>query len=231
MKKEIEITVPKDFSAVTLKQYLKIQDDLKNYEDDKEAQDAFLLFNLCKLTPELTNKLDKNTLDSIKNDLNTLLNNQEYPLQKIVKIDEKEYGFEPNLSNLAYGAYLDISKFETLSIDKNWSTIMAILYREVTNKKGALYEIAGYKGVEPWDEDRWMDVTMDIHFGCFFFFKTIYLDLLNDILNSSKEQVLKGETQHPYIQRIFQESGKVINQWQSLHKKTYSIFPTSYKDR
>lgn len=221
MKKEIEITVPKDFSAVTLKQYLKIQDDLKNYEDDKEAQDAFLLFNLCGLTPDITSKLDIETLGSIKNDLYGLLNNQDYELQKKVKIEDIEYGFEPNLSEMAYGAYLDLSKFETISIDKNWSTIMAILYRPVTTKRGALYEIEGYKGVEPWDEDRWLDVTMDIHFGAFFFFNRTYKDLLNGILNYSKEQLSKEETPHPYIKRILEQSGEVIKALQSSQGKIF----------
>ena len=34
---------------------------------------------------------------------------------------------------------------------------------------GILYEIEKYKGADPWEEDKWLDVTMDFHFGCFFF--------------------------------------------------------------
>lgn len=230
MKKEISITVPNDFSAVTLKQYLRIQNDLDNYSDDKEAQDAFLLWNLCKLTPDITNKLDVNTLESIKNDLYKLLNNQEYDLQKIITIGDTKYGFEPNLSNLAYGAYLDISKFETLSIDKNWSYVMSVLYRKVTQTRGALYDIEPYKGVEEDDEDKWLDVTMDIHFGCFFFFNRILKDLLNGILNYSRDQVLTQETHHPYIKQIFQQSGEVINRLQSLQETTFSILTPSSKN-
>ena len=219
MKKEVKLVVPNDYSAVTLKKYLRIQEDLKNYEDDKEAQTAFLLFHLCGLTPEVTSKLDINTLSSIKSDLNKLLSKQDYPLQRIVKIDGVEYGFEPNLGDMPYGAYLDLSKHETLSIDKNWSTIMSILYRPVTNKVGALYEIESYKGVTEEMEDKWLETSMDIHFSTFFFFNRTYKDLLNAILKSSKEEVLKQETPHPHIQQIFQESGEAINQLQSLQEK------------
>ena len=42
MKKEIEITVPTDYSAVSLKKYLKIQEDLETYKDDKEAEEIWL---------------------------------------------------------------------------------------------------------------------------------------------------------------------------------------------
>lgn len=218
MKKEIQIVVPNDYSAVSLKKYLRIQDDLETYKDDKEAQDAFLLWNLCGITPQIINGLDVDTISKIKSDLNKLLNFQEYELQRIIKIGDVEYGFEPNLANMAYGAYLDISKFETLSIDKNWSTIMNILYRPISKKRGALYEIETYTG-NATDEDKWLDVTMDVHFGCFFFFNRIYKALVNDILKSLKEEALKGETQHPHIQQILHESGEAIKALQSLQEK------------
>lgn len=219
MRKEVSITVPKDYSAVTLKKYLRLQEDLKNYEDDGDAQTAFLLFHLCGLTPEVTSKLDITTLTNIKLDLNNLINKQDYELQRIIKIKDKEYGFEPNLGDMAYGAYLDLSKYETLSIDKNWPTIMSILYRPVTQKRGALYEIEPYQGVTEEMEDMWYDVSMDVHFSTFFFFNRIYMDLLKGILKSSKEEVLKQETPHPHIQQIFQESGEAIKAFQSLQEK------------
>ena len=52
-----------------------------------ELLTLLLLFHLCGLTPEVTSKLDINTLSSIKSDLNKLLSKQDYPLQRIVKID------------------------------------------------------------------------------------------------------------------------------------------------
>lgn len=219
MKKEVKLVVPNDYSAVTLKKYLRLQDDLKNYEEDKDAQTAFLLFHLCGLTPEVTSKLDVNTLGNIKADLQKLLNKQDYDLQRIVKIDGVEYGFEPNLGDMPYGAYLDLSKFESLSIDKNWPTIMSILYRRVTQKMGALYEIESYSGVTEDMEEKWLDVSMDVHFSTFFFFNRTYKALLNDILKSSKEEVLKEVTPHPHIQQIFHESGEAIKALQSLQEK------------
>lgn len=222
MKKEIQIKVPNDYSAISLKKYLQLQEDLKNYEGESDAQTAFLLYHLCGLTPELTSKLDVTTLGNIKQDLDKLLKRQDFPLQRTIKFGDEEFGFVPNLSDIEYGAYLDLAKFETLTIDKNWPTIMSILYRPITSKRGALYDIKGYEGVKDDEKDKWMDVPMDFHFGTFFFFNRIYKDLLNGILKSLREEVSKQGMQHPHIQQILQESGKVINQLQSLQEKTFS---------
>ncbi len=126
MKKEIEIVVPTDYSAVSLKKYLKIQEDLETYKDDKEAQDAFLLYNIIGLTPEVIIKLDSDTITSIKDDLYKFLGKTDFELQKFVDIDGVKYGFEPNLSKMAYGAYLDLSSYQNIALDKNWASIMNI---------------------------------------------------------------------------------------------------------
>ncbi len=220
MKKEIKIKVPTDYSAINLKKYLRIQKDLDDYKDDEQAQDAFLLFNLCGITPEVARALDNDTVTSIKKDLYKLFNKQDYELQKLITIDGVEYGFEPNLSEMSYGAYLDLSKNESVSIDKDWGKSLSILYRKVVRKQGALYEIEPYNAKHILEPSKWLDVNMDFHFGCFFFFTRIYKDLLNDILKSSREQALKEETLSPHIKQLLDISGEVINQLQSSQERT-----------
>lgn len=220
MKKEIKITVPVDYSAIPLKKYLQIQQDLDNYKDDVEAQDAFLLYNLCNITPEIARKLDNDTVTKIKDDLYKLLNKQDYELQKFVTIDDVEYGFEPNLSEMAYGAYLDISKQGVVTIDKNWGKVLSILYRPVSSKRGALYEIEPYNPKNLIDEQKWLDVNMDFHFGTYFFFIHTLTDLQNATLKSLTEEALKLETLSPHIKQTLVQSGTLINQLQSSHKRT-----------
>jgi len=211
MKKEIKITVPTDYSAVSLKKYLKIQDDLETYKDDKEAQDAFLLYNIIGLTPEVIIKLDSDTITSIKDDLYKFLGKTDFQLQKFVTIDGVKYGFEPNLSKMAYGAYLDLSSYQNIGIDKNWASIMNILYRPVTDTRGALYSIETYSSDNKDNKDKWLDVPMDVHFGCFFFFNRISKELSKDTLKSLREQALEDPEVSPHIKRILQESGALIN--------------------
>lgn len=211
MKKEIEIVVPTDYSAVSLKKYLKIQEDLETYKDDKEAQDAFLLYNIIGLTPEVIIKLDSDTITSIKDDLYKFLGKTDFELQKFVTIDGVKYGFEPNLSKMAYGAYLDLSSYQNIALDKNWASIMNILYRPVTKTKGALYSIEPYSNDKQDNTDKWLDVNMDIHFGCFFFFNRILKELTKDTLKSLREEALEDPAVNLHTKRILQESGALIN--------------------
>lgn len=215
MKKQIEITVPNDFSAVTLKQYIQFQKDMDANEGDTEAQDAYLVYNLTGMTPDMVKELDAQTISGIRSDLTKLLGKTDYDIQRLITIDGVEYGFEPNLSQMPYGAYLDISSFNNIQLDDNWPTILSILYRPVTKKVGALYEIETYKAPEPWDDDKWWEVGMDFHFGCFFFFIRLYKDLVKGTLNSLKNQ----EGISPSIKSILEESGEAIQQLSNLQEK------------
>ena len=167
MKKEIKVEVPTSWEDITLRKYLALQDDIKAYEGDEEAITAALFNHLCAFDPKLISKLSVSSYNTLKSKLNHLINPADVPLTKFVKIDGKEYGFEPNLSEMAYGAYADISSYEVLQIDKNWPKIMNILFRPVKLKAHNLYQIEPYIGDDNWD--KWLDVDMSIHFGCWFF--------------------------------------------------------------
>ena len=80
---------------------------------------------------------------------------------------------------------------------------------------GVLYDIEKYKGADPFEEDKWLDVTMDFHFGCFFFFTRIYKDLLQGILSSLKAT---GEIPDS-MNKILQESGEAIQALSNLQMK------------
>lgn len=215
MKKQIEITVPHDFSAITLKQYIQFQKDMEANEGDTEAQDAFLVYNLTGMTPNMVKELDSGTISKIRTDLTKLLQKTDYDIQRLITIDGVEYGFEPNLSTMPYGAYLDIASFQNIQLNDDWPTILSILYRPITKKVGALYEIEKYKAPEPWDDDKWWEVGMDFHFGCFFFFIRLYKDLVKGTLNSLKNQ----EGISPNIKQILGESGEAIQQLSNLQEK------------
>ena len=207
MKKQLDIVVPQSWSAVNLENYLKLQKDLVAYgTDDEIAYVATLLYHLCGVEPGLIPKLPTNILTSIKTDLRGFMGDASYDLQRIIKVDGKEYGFEPNLSKMAYGAYLDITKYENITIDKNWNKIMSVLYRPVTSKTLNMYEIESYdsKKTQP---ELFDSVGMDVHFGTMFFFLRTLAELVNDTLNFSKEEEVP-----PAIKSILERNGEVIKQ-------------------
>jgi hypothetical protein len=209
MIKEITLTVPTDWSGVTLKKYLTLQKDMKNYGDDEEAQTALMLSHLCGLNAEYINSLSIEDYNTVRMALEGFITNTEYPLQKIIKIGDKEYGFEPNLSQMAYGAYVDISKFGELTIDDNWPKIMSILYRPIVSKKGDMYTVEAYKG--DIDEKLFLSVNMDVQFGALFFFVNLLTDLLSATL-----KYLKVTGLPPNIKLILEKSGEITKRLLNL---------------
>lgn len=191
MIKEVNISVPNDWSAVSLKDYLELQRDLETYKDDETAFIAVLFFRLCKVNPQMMQSMDTKSFMDIKEHLLQFINKQEYPLQPIIKIGGIEYGFEPNLAEMEYGAYLDITKFGDLTINKDWEKVMSILYRPLEKKSGKVYSIKKYDGNV--EGEIFRDVTMDIHFGVQHFFFNISTQLLNDTLKYLEKVEMKSE--------------------------------------
>jgi len=207
MKKEIQIVVPKDWSAITLRQYIELQKDLKAYEGESEALLAAMFYHLCGVTPDIMRKLDTETFLNIKGELEGFISQTDLPLVRSFEYDGIRYGIYPNLSKIEYGAYIDISKLVTKEMGEDWAKAMAILYRPITKQKGKLYSVANYTGEEEWD--WFLDLGMDIHWGAYYFFFYLSMELLSAIPNSMMKIV---EETLPNIKSILEENGVTIPQ-------------------
>jgi hypothetical protein len=215
MIKEIEISIPTSYGDISLKKWLELQKEIKNYEGNDEAISALLLYHLCGLEPGYLSGLSTDNYTEIKKELGAFLQKVELPLQRFITIDGKEYGFEPNLSKMSYGAYADVSKYNEITIDDNWPKIMNILYRPITHKKGELYSIEAYSGKT--DYEKFLNVPMDVHFGALFFLLNLQSSLLSSILKSSmeKEALLN-------IKQILQRNGAHMERLLNWQKTIYS---------
>ena len=205
MKKTIQIEVPTNWDSITLKTYLDLQKDLENYSDNEEAQTASMFHHLCKMDVSWVSKLSIQSYHTLREKLFQLVKPENVDLVRFVKIGGVEYGFEPNLSTMSYGAYSDITSFETLEINTNWAKVMNILYRPVKMKSGKLYQIEPYTPNDDWE--KWLDVSMEVHFGAWFFFINLRTDLLNAILNSTNHPTLP-----PNIKSTLEKNGNLIQQ-------------------
>jgi len=182
MKKTIKILMPETWADITLKQYLALQYDLEAYKDDEEAVMSFMMVHLCRLSVEEISGLSRTSYNELKQSILSFVNNTENELARFITIDGIEYGFEPNLANMSYGAYCDMTRYDSIAIDKNWPKIMNILYRPVDKKgMGETYSIQKY--ITNTNSDKWLDVTMDKHFGCFFLFVNSSMGVLNAARN------------------------------------------------
>jgi hypothetical protein len=211
---ELEIKIPTGWNDVSLKKYLELQKEIKNYEGNEDAITALMLVHLCDINPNLLDKIGIDGFKIIEEELNKFVNRTDLPLERIITIDNVEYGFEPNLSEMTYGAYVDITKYDTFTIDDNWAKIMSILYRPIAQKKGDNYKIQSYTGNI--DDTKWLEVPMDIHLGALFFFANLLRDLLNFTLNSLTEKELE-----PNMKLILEKNGKLIQRLSNLQEETF----------
>ena len=212
MQKTIKVEVLTEWKDVTLRKYLDMTKDMEAYNDDEKAMTALMLHHLAGIPYESINHIATDSYNKLKEKLSKFMKPEGLPLQQFVMIDGVEYGIEPNLSKMAYGAYADISKYDTVSVDKNWGKIMSILYRPVIKKeKLGLYQIKPYDGEI--DDTIWLDVSMDVHFGCLFFFINLQMDLMKDILKS-----LTGKELPPNINSILERSGEVMQRYLTSQK-------------
>jgi hypothetical protein len=216
-EKTFKAVIPQSWSEVTLEKYLKYRKTIDMYKDDDEDEgpDKSLLIALdilCEIPPTYLPSLSLDKIKLINDDLNSFMSKSDFELQRFITIDGIEYGFEPNLSEMSYGAYLDISKNDTIGMDKNWPKIMAILYRKVAkkelNKAGdtKYYEIENYTGKE--DDAPFLKTGMDVNFGCMFFF----INLSRDLLQSTMKSLMESEEIQPALSSIMGKNGEAIRQ-------------------
>lgn len=213
--KELVIKIPQSYGDIKLRKWLEVQKELENYKEDEEATTALLLYYLCDLDPIYLRNIAIDDYMMLKDELTRVMNPENLELQKIVEIDGVRYGFEPNLSEMAYGAFVDITKYDTFTIDKNWASIMSILYRPITKEKNGMYWIEKYNGKI--DSEKWLDVGMDIHMSTLFFFLNLSTDLLKGILKSMKEEDIPLQ-----LKKTLERSGDIIAQSMIWPMGTYS---------
>lgn len=205
MKQTLTIEIPTSWKDITLGTYLAMQSDLENYRDDEEAQTAAMLLHLCKIQPEYLKGLSAESYNLLKAKLSAFVSPEGTELKPIIEIEGREYGFEPNLSQMSYGAYADITAYDTITIDKNWAKIMSILYRPIVAKNGDKYRIEPYTG--ELKDKLFLQTDMETNWGALFFFLHLQVDLLSATLKSLKVTELP-----PSMQSIFRRSGEHIPQ-------------------
>lgn len=206
MNKQITLTIPTDWNGISLKKYLALQKELTNYAEDEDAVVAVMLETLCGLDAKYLSGLAVSDYLMLRTELSQFIGRVDHELVPIVEWNGKKWGFEPNLSKMAYGAYLDISKYDTLAIDDNWVKIMNILYRPIVEQKGTMYTTKPYDATED-NTKEMLQWGMNIHFGALFFFLHLSTDLVISIPN-----YLKEEDKHPHSMQILQRSGEVTKQ-------------------
>ena len=139
--KESVYTMINSWNDVTLDKWIKL---ISNKEKTNSQEALDLISTLSDMPKQLIKELSINDISLIMNKIAALQNKAESKLKSIIKVNDIEYGFHPNLEEITLGEYADLETYLKDGIQNNLTKIMAVLYRPITEKDGNNYSIEAY---------------------------------------------------------------------------------------
>jgi len=199
---EININIPRSVEAIKLKHYqayyMMIQDfDLENLtKEDEEYISLKSVQIFCELEREILDKLPKKVIDFAVSQIFSLLGTKVDKINtfKMVGTDgvEVEFGLEPNLDEISYGAYQDAISYQD---PKDWHKLLAVLYRPVIKKdRHQSYIIADYEGSGVFSEVM-KDAPAIVYMGLMVFFYRLATKLSSLTLASISKEMAQENSQ------------------------------------
>lgn len=201
---KLKLDIPTSLSEVTLRQYkayLKIKDD----NTKLEILNTRIIEIFCKAKLKDVMLLRLSDSDEIIKIIHNLFDKNP-SLVKSFKLNNKEYGFHPELDDLTLGEYIDLDTY--IGDWDNMEKAMNVLYRPILTKLKDRYSIEDYI-VE--NDAQMLDMPMDAVLGAIFFLWNLGIDLSKTMMNylEAEDQVDQHLTQ--YLNS--QQNGVGINQF------------------
>jgi hypothetical protein len=223
-KIELDISIPNDLSGITVQQY---QEYAKLWEDNKEAEDYEFINKktleiFCGLDLKESFKIPINTLDNILSHINDCFKEDKPFINRFKMTDAKgvtvEFGFEPSLDKISYGAFKDAENY--MRDVKDLHKLMAVLYRpvikDISNKYH--YRIADYEGSDKFSEVM-KDAPVNVALGMQVFFYRLGTKLSKYTMDSLMEQAKL--TTNKEGKQLLEENGEIISRFYASHKTMY----------
>jgi hypothetical protein len=213
---KIDINVPESLNEITLNQFQKYTKLIKDNEpSDFVNQKTIEIFCDIKL-----NEVAKISYQSTQEILQHLKDIFEVNTKLIptFKIQDLEFGFEPNLEQITSGAYIDANEY--LTDIQTLHKAMAVLYRPIKKKHKGTYTIEEYKTAETY-EDIMKYAPINVALGMQVFF----YDLVKELMNATNRYLQQNlQTLSEQEKKTLEESGVGINQFmQQLEEISLSL--------
>jgi len=216
MSQSFEIRVPKELSAIPLKNYQKYIKDVKSDPNKQQTKEELEFANLkvlecfCNITMKQAYKLPMTDFTDIIKHISDLFA-EKTPLQRTFTMTDKngdtiEFGFIPKLDDISMGEFIDLDKY--ISDWQQMHKAMAVLYRPLKHKDGDLYLIHHYEGTDKLSEIM-LDAPVNVAMGAMLFFYHLGNELSKHLTDSLEKQ-LKVDSE---FQQILEQSGVGINQF------------------
>lgn len=224
MIKEFEITIPKDLSGISLRQY---QEYLKMYDKwDKEDEIYFktkVLQIFCNLNIEDTYKIPVVKFNDVIEHVLSCFKEETPLIRKFTMTGKNkagddtkvEFGFIPKLDDMSFGEFIDLENYIS-----DWQTMhkaMAVLFRPIYHSKKEFYMINDYEGSYKYS-DVMLDMPVNVALGAMVFFYRLGSKL--PLLTMEYLQAtLKKEGVPQPLKPILGENGDGINRYIHLLKE------------
>ena len=143
--KKRKYNVIRSWNDVTLDKWAKLITS-KTKTKSKEAIETIKL--LSDIPEKILKQLTLNDTAELMKYLSKLQAEENTVFNRIIEIDNKEYGFHPNLELITLGEYADIENYIDSGLQDNLDKVMSVLYRPITEKKNNSYSIEAYDGTK-----------------------------------------------------------------------------------
>ena len=192
---EKDYIIPEKWTQVSLGNYQNLMLSI----DDKSDEQTKILTTINALTNapiQLLEKCKKKDILKVFQELSKLINIKlNTTLNMIIEIDNVEYGFNPNLSDMTFAEFVDLDNYLSEPW-KNMHKIMAILYRPIISQNKKKYKIEEYDSTKCLLNAKKFKTSLSVATvnGASNFFLTIageYLNVLQLSLNKKQKKMLK----------------------------------------
>jgi hypothetical protein len=218
---ELEISVPTDLSSITLGQYQRY---MKVIEENGDDADDFLALKTIEIFCDISLKdvlnIPAKDADKVLSIINKAFEEKPNLIRRFDLLGV-DMGFEPQLENIALGAYIDVE--DNISDWSRMHKAMAALYRPVNFKQKDKYTVAPY---EPSEEvsNLMREMPLDVVMSAMVFFYDLGKELLRAIPSYIQKNLTEEQTYQ--LKQTLAQNGVGINQ--SMHSLE-EIFSNSTK--
>jgi hypothetical protein len=194
-KTDGNLSIPIDFTAITLGQYIQ-------WNTSKNSVDKCAAALNC--SQQQVRKLNPESIQRIVTAFDQLIQNETQLHLKFVDLNGTRYGFIPDMDMMSADEWIDLDEFCKMVYDpvkpqiEKLTCIMAVLYRPIKTKLGNRYTIETYTGEEQYaNADDINQLSMSVVNAALLFFSTFEIALLENFLESmmelqqEKEMILK----------------------------------------
>lgn len=210
---KLELVIPTKLSEIPLMHYQKFIEVSENSNDEEFiAQKMIELF--CGIELKNVVKIKMTDVNKLVEHFTKLFESQP-KFQHRFKIQDKEFGFIPDLENISFGEYIDLDS--NLGDIQKLNKAMAVMYRPITKTFKDKYEIEDYQGSANYSEVM-KYAPVDVALGATVFFYRLRSELLKATLHYLEKEVQTMTSMNTQKKRSSESNGDGISQYTQLLK-------------